>query len=238
MLTRLKTVGQVDLATDHLTPAELRERVSGKRALLCLATDRIDAAVMDADCDLEIIANVAVGYDNIDLTAAASRGISVTNTPGVLTEAVAELTWGMILSVTRRMAEGDRLIRRNDWKGWALDFMLGMELSGKQLGIIGSGRIGRAVAARAPAFGMEVAFASRSLETAGASAKGEMPLDELLVTSDVVSLHVPLTPETRHLINRRTLARMKRSAYLINTARGPVVDEEALWLAELGRFDT
>ena len=228
VLTRLKTVGQVELVTDHLTPAALQERVSGKRALVCVTTDRIDSAVINAGCDLEIIANIAVGYDNIDLAAAASRGISVTNTPGVLTEAVAELTWGMILSVTRRMAEGDRLIRQKAWKGWALDFMLGMELSGKQLGIIGPGRIGRAVAARAPAFGMEVVFASRSRETVVASEKRLMPLDELLVTSDIVSLHVPLTPETRYLINRRTLARMKRSAYLINTARGPVVDEEAL----------
>ena len=228
VLTRLKTVGQVELVTDHLTPAALQERVSGKRALVCVTTDRIDSAVINAGCDLEIIANIAVGYDNIDLAAAASRGISVTNTPGVLTEAVAELTWGMILSVTRRMAEGDRLIRQKAWKGWALDFMLGMELSGKQLGIIGPGRIGRAVAARAPAFGMEVVFASRSRETVVASEKRLMPLAELLVTSDIVSLHVPLKPETRYLINRRTLARMKRSAYLINTARGPVVDEEAL----------
>ena len=228
VLTRLKTVGQVELVTDHLTPAALQERVSGKRALVCVTTDRIDSAVINAGCDLKIIANIAVGYDNIDLAAAASRGVSVTNTPGVLTEAVAELTWGMILSVTRRMAEGDRLIRQKAWKGWALDFMLGMELSGKQLGIIGPGRIGRAVAARAPAFGMEVVFASRSRETVVASEKRLMPLDELLVTSDIVSLHVPLTPETRYLINRRTLARMKRSAYLINTARGPVVDEEAL----------
>ena len=228
VLTRLKTVGQVELVTDHLTPAALQERVSGKRALVCVTTDRIDSAVINAGCDLEIIANIAVGYDNIDLAAAASRGISVTNTPGVLTEAVAELTWGMILSVTRRMAEGDRLIRQKAWKGWALDFMLGMELSGKQLGIIGPGRIGRSVAARAPAFGMDVVFASRSRETVVASEKRLMPLDELLVTSDIVSLHVPLKPETRHLINRQTLARMKRSAYLINTARGPVVDEEAL----------
>ncbi len=228
VLTRLKTVGQVELATDHLTPAALQERVSGKRALVCVTTDRIDSAVINAGCDLKIIANIAVGYDNIDLAAAAGRGISVTNTPGVLTEAVAELTWGMILSVTRRMAEGDRLIRQKAWKGWALDFMLGMELSGKQLGIIGPGRIGRAVAARAPAFGMEVVFASRSRETVVASEKPLVPLDELLVTSDIVSLHVPLKPETRHLINRQTLARMKRSAYLINTARGPVVDEEAL----------
>ena len=228
VLTRLKTVGQVELVTDHLTPAALQERVSGKRALVCVTTDRIDSAVINAGCDLEIIANIAVGYDNIDLAAAASRGISVTNTPGVLTEAVAELTWGMILSVTRRMAEGDRLIRQKAWKGWAHDFMLGMELSAKQLGIIGPGRIGRAVAARAPAFGMEVVFARRSRETVVASEKRLMPLDELLVTSDIVSLHVPLKPETRHLINRQTLARMKRSAYLINTARGPVVDEEAL----------
>ena len=233
VLARLELVGQVDLATDGLTPATLRERLSGKRALVCVMTDCIDATALDAGPELEIVANIAVGYDNIDVAAASSRGVFVTNTPGVLTDAVAELTWGLILSVTRRTAEGDRLIRRDVWKGWALDFMLGMELSGKQLGIVGAGRIGRAVAARASAFGMEVVFASRSRERDTAPGEIRMPLDQLLVTSDVVSLHVPLTPETRHLIDRRALARMKRSAYLINTARGPVVDETALdWALE------
>ena len=182
-----------------------------------MLTDKIDGEVMDAAPALKIVANIAVGYDNIDVPAARQRGIIVTNTPDVLTEATAELTWALILGIARRVAEGDRLIRAGAWNRWALDFMLGMELRGKQLGIIGRGRIGRAVAAKAPAFGMRAVFA-----------KHDMSLDELLVTSDVVSIHAPSTPETRHLINKRTLARMKRSAILVNTARGALVDEEAL----------
>jgi glyoxylate reductase len=150
----------------------------------------------------------------------------VTNTPDVLTESVADFTWALVLAITRRLSEGERLLRRGAWKGWAFDFMLGTELRGKQLGVVGFGRIGRAVAARAAAFGMTVAIASRhQADVAGGRA---MSLDRLLNTSDVVSLHVPLTTDTHHLIDRRALARMKRSAYLVNTARGPVVDEEAL----------
>jgi glyoxylate reductase len=217
---RLETACEVDLhdGAAPLAPDELKQRVAGKRALICLLTDRIDGAVVDAGLpDLKIVANVAVGYDNIDVPAVKSRGVLVTNTPDVLTEATAELTWGLILTLARRIAEGDRLIRRGGWRGWALDFMLGMELRGKQLGIIGRGRIGRAVASKAAAFGMTAVFA-----------KHDMSLDELLVSSDVVSIHTPATPETRHLIDRRTLARMKRSALLVNTARGSIVDEEAL----------
>ncbi|RPJ85327.1 MAG: D-glycerate dehydrogenase, partial [Acidobacteria bacterium] len=176
----------------------------------------------------------AVGFDNIDLAAARERGVVVTNTPDVLSEATAELTWGIILAVTRRIAEGDRLMRKGGWKGWALDFMLGSELRGKQLGIVGMGRIGKAVAARAPAFGLKVAYTAEDpvdLTYKGAVAlplMTRMSLDHLLATSDVVSLHVPLTESTRHLINQTTLARMRRSACLVNTSRGPVVDEAAL----------
>lgn len=198
---------------------ELPARVKGKHALLCLLTDRVDRAVIEAGADLKVIANVAVGYNNIDVAAARRRGIAVTNTPDVLTEASADFTWALILGITRRLSEGERLLRRGEWKGWALDFMLGTELRGKQLGIVGPGRIGRAVAARAAAFGMQVAHTGRA---------GGVPLDRLLSTSDVVSLHVPLTPETTHLIDQAALARMKRSAYLVNTSRGPVVDEAAL----------
>ena len=207
---------------DHagaIAPEELVARVAGKQALLCLLTDRVDRAVLDAGRDLKVIANIAVGYNNIDVPAARERGIVVTNTPDVLTEASADFTWALILGITRRLSEGERLLRRGDWKGWALDFMLGMELRGKQLGIVGFGRIGRAVAARAEGFGLKVVHNSRS---------GGMPLDRLLSTSDIVSLHCPLTPDTRHLIDQAALARMKRSAYLINTSRGPVVDEAAL----------
>lgn len=175
---------------------------------------------------MKVVANVAVGYNNIDVAAARARGVTVTNTPDVLTDSVADFTWGLILAITRRLSEGERLVRRGAWKGWAFDFMLGSEVRGKQLGLVGLGRIGRAVAARAEVFGMRVAYTARR-ETALAGAE-PMSLDALLNTSDVVSLHVPLSADTTHLIDQRALARMKRSAYLINTARGPVVDEAAL----------
>jgi glyoxylate reductase len=217
---RLEAACDVDLhdGPAPLAPDELKRRIAGKQGLICLLTDRIDGAVVDAGLPaLKIVANIAVGYDNIDVPAVRSRGVVVTNTPDVLTEATAELTWALILTLARRVAEGDRLIRRGGWTGWALDFMLGMELRGKQLGIIGRGRIGRAVAAKAPAFGMHAVFA-----------KHDMSIDELLVSSDVISIHTPATAETRNLFDRRTLARMKRSALLVNTARGSVVDEDAL----------
>jgi glyoxylate reductase len=143
--------------------------------------------------------------------------VIVTNTPDVLTEATAELTWGLILTAARRIGEGERLVRRGGWKGWTLDFMLGTELRGKQLGVIGRGRIGRAVAAKAAAFGMTARFA-----------KQDLSIDELLISSDVISINTSLRAETRHLIDRRALMRMKRSAILVNTARGPIIDEEAL----------
>src|SRR4051794_32390877 len=205
---------------------ELRKRIAVADAVVCVSTDRIDAGAIDAAPRLKVIANVAVGIDNIDVAHARARGIVVTNTPDVLTESVADFTWALILAITRRLAEGERLVRRGEWKGWALDLLLGAELRGKQLGLVGAGRIGRAVAARAPAFGMRVAYTSRR---EGELVGGEfMSLDRLLVTSDIVSLHVPLTPETHHMIDRPKLARMKRSAFLISTARGHVVDEAAL----------
>jgi glyoxylate reductase len=226
VVARLHDLGSVDLYTDGAMPAALLvQRVADKDALICLMTDDINKAVIDAGARLKVIANVAVGYNNIDVDCARARGVVVTNTPDVLTESVADFTWAMILAVTRRLSEGDRLIRRGEWKGWALDFMLGTELKGKQLGLVGFGRIAQAVAARAPAFGMRVVYSDV------ASVEGpfeSMSLDRLLNTSDVVSLHVPLTRDTEHLIDKRALARMKRSAYLVNTARGPVVEEAAL----------
>ena len=206
-----------------LSEAQLIERLRGRQGVVCLMNDPMTRAVIESATDLKVIATVAVGYNNIDVAAARERGIIVTNTPDVLTEATANLTWALIMDVTRRIAEGDRLIRRHAWKGWALDFMLGSDLRGKQLGIIGMGRIGRAVAARAEVFGMRVARA----DTRGAAGDA-IPVDRLLSTSDIVTLHCPLTPETRHLINQPALARMKRTAYLINAARGPIVDEAAL----------
>jgi glyoxylate reductase len=215
----------------QLSPNELKTRLADKEGVVCLLTDAMTAEVMDAAPGLKVIANVAVGYNNIDVPAAQARGIVVTNTPEVLTDATADLTWALIMDITRRVSEGDRLIRRGAWKGWALDFMLGNELSGKTLGIIGYGRIGRAVAARAIPFGMRVIH-SDVLTVPGS---GAIPVDRLLATADIVSIHCPLTPETRHLINQAALARMKRSAYLINTSRGPVVDEAALaWALKNG----
>jgi glyoxylate reductase len=231
VLALLEAEHTVDLHTgDTAMPREeLIRRIADKDALICTLSHKIDGAVMDAAPALKIIANIAVGYDNLDVPAARKRGILVTNTPDVLTEATAELTWALILGIARRVAEGDRLIRAGGWKRWGLDFMLGMELRGKQLGIVGAGRIGRAVAAKAPAFGMRAVFSRRERNgSTGQGAGEDMSLDELLVTSDVVSLHAPSTPETRHLINKRTLARMKRSALLVNTSRGALVDEEAL----------
>jgi glyoxylate reductase len=195
---------------------ELKRRISDKEALISVLTDRVTPELLDAAPKLRIVSNIAVGYENIDVPAAKARGVIVTNTPDVLTEAVAEFTWALMLAAARRVAEGDRLIRRHGWKGWALDFMLGTELHGKQLGIVGAGRIGRAVAARAPAFGMHVVFGQRNA------------LDQLLLASDVVSLHVPGGDATRHLIDRKAFARMKRTAIFVNTSRGSVVDEEAL----------
>ena len=228
VIQKLKASADVDLYTGEsaISPAELRARIADKDGLVCLLTDAVTAELIDAAPKLKVIANVAVGYNNIDVAHAKAKGIVVTNTPDVLTEAVADFTWAMILAITRRISEGERVVRSGQWKGWALDFMLGSELRGKQLGLVGVGRIGRAVAARAPAFGVRVAYASRRpIELDGAET---MSLDKLLNTSDVVSLHVPLTPETTHLIDKKAIARMKRSAYLINTARGPVIDEGAL----------
>ena len=228
VLDQLRQAGDVDLYTGEvgMSATELRARVADKDALVSLLTDAVDRSLIDSAAKLKIIANVAVGYNNIDIPYARSKGVVVTHTPNVLTESVADFTWALILAITRRLSEGDRIVRRGEWKGWALDFMLGTELKGKQLGLVGVGRIGRAVAERAPAFGMRVVYSeARDIDMPGAE---NMSLDRLLNTSDIVSLHVPLLPETHHLIDKKALARMKRSAYLINTARGPVVDEEAL----------
>ena len=197
----------------------------GADAVVTLLHDRVDADFLAAaGDDLRIVANVAVGYDNVDVAAARAAGVIVTNTPGVLTDATADLAIALLLAVTRRLGEGERLIRsRTPW-AWAIDFMLGRGLRGKTLGIVGYGEIGRATATRARAFGMEVIYTKRS----PGDDPGRVELDELLERADVVSLHCPLTDETRHLIDAAALARMRDDAYLVNTARGPVVDEAAL----------
>jgi glyoxylate reductase len=233
-VAKLAAAGDVDIHDENepLAPAELRRRLAGKDAVLTMLTDGMDRTALDAGDRLKVVANVAVGFNNIDVAYARTRGITVTNTPDVLTESVAEFTWALILAITRRLAEGDRIVRRGAWRGWSFDFLLGTDLARKQLGLIGFGRIARAVAAKASAFGMRVAYVTR--RPLDEPAEGiALSLDRLLNTSDVVSVHVPLTPETRHLLDRRALARMKRSAYLINTSRGPIVDEEALaWALE------
>jgi glyoxylate reductase len=228
-MSMLRELGHVEIAPPGADAAAWREGIRGADALVSLLTDRVDGALMDAGApSLKVIGQVAVGYDNIDVAAARQRGLIVTHTPGVLTESVAEFTWALIFAITRRLVEGDRLLRRGEWKGWALDFLPGMELGGKQLGIVGAGRIGRAVARRAAAFGVKAVFAAKAGSSTPVDGHPVQSFDELLVSSDIISLHVPLTPATRHLVDRRVLARMRRSAFLINTARGPVVDEEAL----------
>lgn len=219
LIARLEAVASV-ARTEGETHEELVSAVIGKDALVTIVTDRVDRVVIEAGDALRVIANIGVGYNNIDVAAARQRGIIVTNTPDVLSGATADLTWALILGITRRIGEGERLVRRGAWKGLAFDQLLGMELRGKTLGIVGFGRIGREVAARAPAFGMKVVHTGRDSEA--------LPLDRLLATADIVCLHVPLSTATTHLIDHAALARMKRSAYLINTARGPVVDEAAL----------
>jgi glyoxylate reductase len=186
-------------------------------AAITLLSDPLTRRVLEANPNLRMVANYAVGTNNIDVEAARELGIVVTNTPGVLTEATADLTMALILAVLRRLVEGDAEVRRTGQCVWEPLHLLGTSLQGKRLGIIGMGRIGNAVAHRARAFGMEVIGVTRG-----------QPLDELLATSDVVSIHVPLRPETRHMIDGAALARMKRGAFLINTARGPIVDENAL----------
>jgi glyoxylate reductase len=208
-----------------LSTDELHAAVRGADGVVTMLHDRVDDAFLDAAGEqLRVVANVAVGYDNIDVDAARSRGVTITNTPGVLTDATADLAIALLLAVTRRLGEGERLIRsRRPW-AWSIDFMLGRGLRGKTLGIVGYGEIGRATAQRARAFGMEIVYTRRS---AGGE-PGRIELDELLERSHAVSLHCPLTPETHHLIDAAALARMREDAYLVNTARGPVVDEAAL----------
>ena len=209
---------------------ELIAKVRDAEGLICLLSDRIDREVLEAGNKLKIVANVAVGYDNIDVEAATELGIMVTNTPGVLTEATADLTFGLVLAVARRIVEGDRITREGRFSGWELDFLLGTDVHGKTLGTVGFGRIGQAVARRARGFGMEVLYFNRSRKPEAERELGAkfVPFEELLQRSDFITIHLPLTPETRHLFSAREFKLMKPTAFLINVARGPIVDEEAL----------
>ncbi len=215
-----------------LTTDELREAVATADALLPTVTDKISAEVLGADPRTRIVANFGVGYNNIDVEAARAAGIAVTNTPGALTDCTADLAMTLLLSAARRTGEGERHVREGSWTGWRPTHMLGTKVTGKTLGIIGLGRIGRAVARRAHhGFGMKILYYNRTPVPAGQIEYLDAELctlEQLLARSDFVSLHCPSTPDTRHLLNARTLALMKPGAFLINSARGEVVDEAAL----------
>ena len=213
-----------------LTKEEIIEGVRDADALLCLLTDTIDREVIDAGPNLKIISNYAVGYNNIDYEYAAEKGIPVTNTPGVLTETTADLAWAILMAAARRVVEGDSFMRAGKFRGWEPMLMLGTDVYGKTIGIVGMGKIGQAVARRAKGFGMRILYHSRSRkedieEELGAE---RVPLEILMAESDYISLHVPLTPETRNMVSADMLDLMKPSAYLINTARGEVIDEPHL----------
>jgi len=232
-MAHLKSLGVEVRVGDEDPPsrAELEESIAGAGAAVVTLTERVDAALLAAAGDqLKVVANVAVGYDNIDLDAAEAAGVTVTNTPGVLDRATADHTFALILAATRRVAEGDRFLRSREPWVWGPRMLVGLDVSaGATLGILGYGRIGRAVAKRAQAFDMTVVASARSRRP-GTEEDGVAFVDTstLLATSDVVSVLTPLTPETHHLIDATALAAMKPTAYLINTARGGVVDEAAL----------
>jgi len=210
---------------------ELLEAAHGASGVLSNVTEKIDAEFMDAAGDgLKVVANMAVGYDNIDVGAARERGIIVTNTPGVLDETTADTAFMLLLAAARRLGESERILRAGEWHWWGPKLFVGVDVWGKTLGVVGMGRIGQAVARRGKGFGMEILYHNRSRKE---EAEGELgaryvDLDELLATADFVSVHTPLTDETRHLIGREELDKMKPTAVLVNTSRGPVVDEEAL----------
>jgi glyoxylate reductase len=194
---------------------------------ITLLSDPLTRSVLESNPNLHVVANYAVGFNNVDIEAARELGITVTNTPGVLTEATADMTIALILAATRRLREGEKVVRERRFRGWHPLMLLGHSLQQKVLGIVGMGRIGQAVAKRAAAFGLTIIYTSRT-NTVSEGIGRRVELDELLETADVVTLHVPLNDETAHLIDAEALTRMKPSAYLINTSRGPVVDEEAL----------
>lgn len=230
----LREVGEVSTPEPDraLSTEELHEAVRGADAVVCTLSERIDAGVADAaGPQLRVVATIAVGYDNVDLAAMRDRDVTVTNTPGVLTEATADLAMGLLLALTRRLGEGERLLRAREPWSFHLAFMLGSGLQHKTLGLVGLGQIGTAVARRARAFGMRIAYTGHRRVPEAREAELDaryLPHDELLASADAVSLHCPLTAETEHLIDAKALRTMRESAFLVNTTRGSVVDEPAL----------
>jgi len=219
------------LAERPPTRDELIEAVRDASGVLSTATEKMDGEVMDAAGEgLRIIANMAVGYDNIDVEAASERGVVVTNTPGVLDETTADVAFMLMLAAARRLGEGERLLRAGKWEWWGPKQLRGLDVWGKRLGVVGMGRIGQAVARRARGFGMEILYHNRSRNEEAEKELGAryLDLDDLLRESDFVSIHTPLTDETRHLIGERELGLMRETAVLVNTSRGPVVDEATL----------
>ena len=224
---------EVEYWTDHerIRRDELLKRVADKEALVCLMTDRVDEELLSAAPQLRIAATVSVGFDNIDVPACTKRRVVATHTPGVLDDTTADFAWALLMAVARRVVEGDNWLRSKGWPGWDLDYLLGGDVWGKTLGIIGFGRIGRGVARRSYGFNMRVLYhdTMRAPMNVEEQLRAEyVDLDKLLRDSDFVTVHVPLLPSTRHLISRETLAKMRPTAYLINTSRGPVVHEAAL----------
>jgi glyoxylate reductase len=235
-LTPLHQIADVEVWAERNPPPIdlLLEKVKLLDGLLCLLTDPIDQRLIETGRSLKVISQMAVGYDNIDIAAATSQRIPVGHTPGVLTDATSDLTWALIMAAARRVVEGDRLTRAGQWKTWEPDWLLGPNVTGATLGIVGLGRIGQAVARRAQGFEMKLLYTSRHRcdETVERSLHIEFaPFEELLQASDFVTIHTPLSPETHHLFGDRQFAQMKSSAILINTARGSIVDPAALYRA-------
>ena len=230
-ISRLRERYHVDLPTpdEEISHGRLVEHLVDKQGLLCLLTDRIDAEVLANAPLLKVISVCAVGYNSVDVKEATRRGILVTNTPGVLSETTADLAWALLLAAARRIPEGDRMVRSGRFVGWSPSLLLGHDIHGKTLGIVGMGDIGTAVARRAAGFGMRILYHNRNPSPLAAEVGAEMvTLDHLLCNSDFVSLHVPLSQSTRHLIGKRELDMMKPTAILINVSRGEVIDEAAL----------
>src|SRR5690554_1230504 len=236
VMERLMEVAELTVNPDDrvLSKEEIIAGVKGKDGLLCLLTDTIDREVFSANPDLKIVANYAVGYNNIDVQTAAEMGIPVSNTPGVLTETSADLAFALMMAVSRRLVEADAYLRTGEWGGWGPLQFLGPDIYGATLGIVGMGRIGKAVAKRAKAFGMQIKYWNRTRLSEEEERQEEveyLPLEQLLEVSNFVSLHVAFTPETTHLISTREFDLMKPTSVLINTSRGAVVDEKALVIA-------